>query len=135
MNNTYVAHVRKSDNAEQSLVTHLFEVSVIAEKLASKIGVSDAGKLLGLMHDFGKYSKSFQSYIGSATGRLNPDIDDDYVDSKSLKGKVDHSSAGAQWVWLELKGYGKQGAGELCGQILAVCIASHHSGLMDWMLC
>jgi CRISPR-associated endonuclease/helicase Cas3 len=131
LNNGYIAHVRKADKKEQTLEEHLLGVSAISASFASKIGVADAGKLIGLMHDFGKYSQAFQSYISSATGKLNSDIDDDYVDAKSLKGKIDHSSAGAQWIWNELRKYGSQGQGELCGQILALCVASHHSGLID----
>ena len=54
---------------------------------------------------------------------------DDFVDAQALKGKVDHSTAGAQLVWRELS---KQGAmGRIVGQVLALCIASHHSGLID----
>lgn len=51
--------------------------------------------------------------------------------SKGLKGKIDHSTAGAQWVNASLKNYGPLGQGELCGQILAQCLASHHGGLRD----
>lgn len=129
--NEFIAHVRKKDQAKQSLESHLQDVSAIAGELAAKIGMREAGQLLGIMHDFGKYSKQFQDYIGSATGILNSDIDDDFVDADALKGKIDHSSAGAQWVWNTLKIYGAAGQGELCGQILALCIASHHSGLID----
>jgi len=126
-----IAHVRSSDLEEQTLEQHLSEVSLIVGRYASKIGMEKAGQLLGLMHDFGKYSQQFQTYIQSATGLLDSDIDDDWVDSKALKGKIDHSSAGAQWVWKELSKYGSGGQGKLCGQILALCIASHHSGLID----
>ena len=56
---------------------------------------------------------------------------EDFVNAGALKGKIDHSTAGAQWVWQELSKYGKNGEGKLCGQILALCIASHHSGLID----
>jgi len=125
--NGFIAHRRK-DGVEQSLVSHLTEVGEISAQLASKFGVSDAGKLTGLLHDMGKFSSDFQLYIGSATGKINPD-EDDYVDYRGLKGKIDHSSAGAQWVWGRCQGWGSQG--QLVGQILALCIASHHSGLID----
>jgi len=125
--NKFIAHRRK-DGKEQSLENHLNEVGDMAAELALKLGVPDAGTLIGLLHDFGKFSASFQSYIGSATGRINPD-EDDYVNFKGLKGKIDHSSAGAQWVWEACQNWGPQG--ELVGQILALCIASHHSGLID----
>lgn len=51
--------------------------------------------------------------------------------SNGLKGKIDHSTAGAQWINASLKNYGPLGQGELCGQILAQCLASHHGGLRD----
>lgn len=123
----YIAHRRK-DGKEQSLESHLSEVGAIACRLAAKMNASGAGELIGLLHDVGKYSFDFQSYIGSATGRINPD-EDEFVDFKGLKGKIDHSSAGAQWVWAFCKKKGD--TGQLVGQILSLCIASHHSGLID----
>ena len=123
----FIAHKRKTGE-EQLLTTHLSEVGKIASQLSSKLGVENVGELIGLLHDFGKFSKDFQIYLGSATGKINPD-EDDYVEFKKLKGKIDHSSAGAQWIWEKLHDQGKQGA--LVGQILALCIASHHSGLID----
>jgi len=127
----YVAHVRK-DGTRQSVHAHLSEVAQICAQLAAKIELQSAGELIGLMHDFGKYSQSFQNYIQSATGLLNPDIDDEYVDAAGLKGKIDHSTAGAQWIFQKLCQIGREkGQGELCGQLLALCVASHHSGLID----
>ena len=64
----------------------------------------------------------------SAVGKLNPD-DDEYVDAKGMKGKIDHSSAGAQYVWESLQK--KDHLRRIAGQIMSLCIASHHSGLMD----
>jgi CRISPR-associated endonuclease/helicase Cas3 len=129
--NDFVAHRRKADGEIQTVSQHLRAVSDIASQFSSKIGLPQAGRLIGLLHDFGKYSKAFQIYIKSATGFLNPDQDDEYIDSRGLKGKIDHSSAGSQYIWRELRKYGKLGQGELCGQILALCIASHHIGLID----
>ncbi len=127
----FIAHVHK-DGSKQSVEIHLSEVAVICARLAAKINMPLAGELIGLMHDFGKYSRDFQKYIQSATGLLNADLDEDYVDAKGLKGKIDHSSAGAQWIWQRLKQIGlAKGQGELCGQLLALCVASHHSGLID----
>ena len=126
--NKFIAHHRKKDAKDQTLETHLNEVGEIAGRLASKMGVSDAGQLLGLLHDLGKYSQDFQDYIGSATGKIDPD-ENEFVDFDALKGKIDHSSAGAQWVWQSYTKWGAQG--QLVGQILALCIASHHSGLID----
>ena len=67
--------------------------------------LESSGELIGLLHDLGKYSQEFRDYIHSALGLVNPD-EDDYVDSAALRGKVDHSSAGAQFVWQKLSAKG-----------------------------
>jgi CRISPR-associated endonuclease/helicase Cas3 len=125
----FIAHRRTSDQTSQTVREHLEDVSLISRCLAEKIGAADVGELLGLLHDFGKYSKHFQTYIQSATGMLAPDIDDEYVDATALRGRIDHSTAGAQWIWENFRRYGPPG--ELVGQMLALCLASHHSGLID----
>ncbi|MGN6984615.1 CRISPR-associated helicase Cas3' [Neisseria sp. P0008.S010] len=131
MNLNYIAHVRKSDGQPQSLQTHLTETAEIAKLLAAKLDLDQVGELLGLMHDFGKYSRKFQKYIHDETGLFNPDLDDE--ESTPNGSKVDHSTAGAQWVYRELRKFGvAQGIGELFGQMLGLCIASHHGeGLID----
>ncbi|WP_432467374.1 CRISPR-associated helicase Cas3' [Agarivorans sp. Z349TD_8] len=125
-----IAHIRKSDHELQSVEEHLNDVAALAASFADKLNIGDAGRIIGLLHDFGKYSQQFQQYIGSATGWIDPD-EDDYVDAKSQRGKVDHSSAGAQLIYRELSRFGGSGQGEICAQILALCVASHHSGLID----
>jgi CRISPR-associated endonuclease/helicase Cas3 len=128
----YIAHVRSdAPKSKQSLATHLSETGQLAAEFASKIGLENVGAVLGLLHDFGKYAREFQTYIQSATHYIEQD-DEDWVDAKLLRGKIDHSTAGAQYVWTELSNIAtKVGQGEMCGQILALCIASHHSGLID----
>ena len=126
-----IAHVRKLDGLQQLLIDHLLETSTISGQLAAKLNLGLVGELLGLMHDFGKYSRKFQKYIRDETGLFNPDLDDE--ESTPNGSKVDHSTAGAQWVYRELRKFGAaQGIGELFGQMLGLCIASHHGeGLID----
>lgn len=126
----YIAHIRKTDNAIQSVATHLMETAEIAKTLAGKLELPMAGQLLGLMHDFGKYSQDFQDYIRAMTG-IDADIDNDYVLPNGKK--IDHSTAGAKWTYQSLRKFGVQnGIGELIGQMLGLCIASHHgAGLID----
>ncbi|WP_032091951.1 CRISPR-associated helicase/endonuclease Cas3 [Necropsobacter rosorum] len=124
----YIAHIRRSDGVVQSVATHLLETAAIAKALAEKLDLASSGELLGLMHDFGKYAADFLNYITSAAG-IDPDADD-YVLPNGKK--IDHATAGAQWVYRALRKYGEQhGIGELCGQILGLCLASHHGGLID----
>lgn len=47
----YIAHVRTSDKEKQTVMTHLLEVAEITKLLAAKINVSEAGELIGLLHD------------------------------------------------------------------------------------
>lgn len=127
---TFLAHIR-IENAEkigQSVEDHLIGVSKIASRNAAKIGLGRSGALLGLLHDLGKYSNVFQDYIKSATGLLDQDADN-YVDSKGLKGKIDHSTAGAQYIWNKAKD--KEITFQIAAQLLSLCITSHHSGLID----
>ncbi len=128
MKNHLIAHLREKDKKPQYLWEHLSEVSDLAGQFANKIGLKEVGEILGLLHDLGKASKEFQDYIQSATGLKNPDSDD-YVDAKAKKGKVDHSSAGAQVIYENFLSKGSRG--RIAAQVLALCIASHHSGLID----
>ena len=66
-----IAHWRASDNTPHYLDTHLSDVSVLCSVFAGKLGLHRAGKLIGLLHDLGKYSQEFRSYIGSALGLVS----------------------------------------------------------------
>jgi CRISPR-associated endonuclease/helicase Cas3 len=123
----YVAHIDKNEHI-QPLKDHLLNVSGLCAKNASKVGIADAGTIIGLLHDFGKYSSSFQHYIFSACGLIDQDADG-YVAADQMKGKIDHSTAGAQVLW-ELSTKVKPSY-QIALQILSVCIASHHSGLIN----
>ncbi|MGR5549912.1 CRISPR-associated helicase Cas3' [Vibrio sp. DNB22_12_1] len=145
-NEYYIAHPDIEHGHHQSVYAHLQSVSELACKLATKIGFAEQGRLIGLMHDFGKYSCAFQNYmrliIAEQTG-YNPDYDEGSAEtqnSKSLKGKIDHSSAGAQWIInsifphigkLKQRDEALVPYGVAIAQALSMCIASHHSGLID----
>ena len=120
----FVAHLGRDGSADQPLVQHLLSVSHLANLHAEQLGLGLAGATLGLFHDLGKYSEAFQNYI-QETATLSKE------EKKSLRGTVDHSSAGAQTIWraFDLR----SGKERLIGQMLALCIASHHSpsGLID----
>lgn len=108
----FIAHRRESDGVLQSVNDHLFGVAALARSFAERIGLGAAGEVLGLLHDLGKFSAAFQSRINDA----NPE-------------RVDHSTAGAQLIWNESSPTGDHGA--IAGQFLALCVASHHGGLID----
>lgn len=109
-------------------MTHLLEVSELAQRFASKIALPLSGALIGIAHDLGKYSSAFQKYIRAATGLLGPE-EKKWADGQ--KGQVDHSTAGAQLIWDKLEIQGPQPM--FTAQILATCVASHHTGLLDFV--
>lgn len=123
--NDLIAHIRK-DKTEQLLLTHLTEASELAEGFAAKVGLPEIGKIMGLLHDFGKASDVFQGYIRSKQGIISPD-EDGYIDAQ--RGEIDHSTAGAQLIYEKLVNRGE--AGKILAQFLSIAIASHHSGLID----
>jgi CRISPR-associated endonuclease/helicase Cas3 len=118
----FLAHL-EDDGRGQLLRDHLLSVSQDAGRMSEKIGLRAAGAAIGLLHDLGKYSRDFQRYLRRMT------LDQDTEEQAPGRGTIDHSTAGAQTIWRNLKSRGKLEG--IVGEILSVCIASHHSGLID----
>lgn len=116
----FLAHFRESDGAEQGLWEHLRNVACLASEFADKVGLREIGQILGLLHDLGKGTREFDTYIRTAVGLIDGT-------NEVSEGKLDHSTAGAQYILSFLK----DGIGPLSAQIMALIIASHHSGLID----
>lgn len=96
----------------QTLETHLHECARIASANAARIGLPNIGRLIGLLHDIGKFSDAFQTYINgnAASGG-------------------DHSSAGGLWA---LKHFPPctNFSNHAFRQIIALCCFSHHAGTL-----
>jgi CRISPR-associated endonuclease/helicase Cas3 len=125
----YIAH------ESQTLEEHLLGVAELSKDHTEKIGMGIYGELLGLLHDFGKYSAEFQKYISDAIKisdpDFNPDEDEDFEDTAGKKGKIDHSTAGAQYLTQYFNRTTSSNAHKLVGQLLSICLVSHHSGLIN----
>ncbi|WP_432646451.1 CRISPR-associated helicase Cas3' [Mitsuokella sp.] len=89
------------DGRKQKLIDHLKGTSKLVEQFADVFAAGEWGRMAGLFHDVGKYSQAYQR-------RLLEDGP-----------RVDHSTAGA----LLMK--------KIRNAYLALCIASHHSGLLN----
>ncbi|MEM9158768.1 MAG: CRISPR-associated helicase Cas3', partial [Verrucomicrobiota bacterium] len=126
---TFIAHFRKRDGEIQSLEDHLKETAYLCSCFALEIGLPLCGRLLGLLHDIGKYSSTFQKYIRDVTG-LNGEAA--VAEAKLLRGKVDHATAGGQIVW---RAYKANQIPCFVAQILSVVLISHHSrsGMKDFI--
>lgn len=103
-------------NHWEPLEAHLDSVAQLAGGFAAAFGAREWGTLLGRWHDIGKYSESFQRYLLRTA-------DNDAGEERQARGRVDHSTFGAQHAFSVVGGH--------AGQILAFCIAGHHAGLPD----
>lgn len=110
----FYAHTKRDKNGNlaprsewEELLPHLELTAALTRDFASKFGGGDLGHIAGLWHDIGKATPAYIDYF--ATGHY--------------KGIRDHATAGAQIV--------AKGMGGALGQIVANCIAGHHTGLLD----
>ncbi len=101
----FVAHIRESDGAEQTVKEHLEKTAARARAFGERFGNGDAAWLCALFHDVGKFSEAFQKRI--------------YGENKQ---RVDHSTAGAKELSSRYANIGR---------MLAYCVAGHHAGLPD----
>lgn len=104
--NAYIAHLDpQSQYAPQKLRDHLQNVADLARAFAPLPILKDMAYQCGLYHDVGKFAVKFQNYI---RGKYH--------------GRVDHSTAGAQLLVKNRT---------LASIYEAICIAGHHTGLLD----
>lgn len=91
----------------EPLADHLLAVGRRAALFANIFGLGALGEVAGRLHDIGKASRAYQSYIRGAAGSRGPD----------------HSTAGARVA--------RERFGCPFGQIIAYAIAGHHAGLAN----
>jgi len=109
----YYAHSRKGEDKFrwQLLKDHLNNTANLAEAFGTDAGISELAKMAALLHDIGKYSKEFQRRLDGSGG------------------KVDHATAGAK----EIRAlFNKDQNQKFLADMLAYCIAGHHTGLPDY---
>lgn len=100
----------KAEAQWEPLADHLAAVGSLAREFAAPFGCSEITQVMGWLHDIGKASLAYQTYIRKPREAGGP------------KGP-DHSSAGAQEA---VRAYGRE-----LGRLMAFGIAGHHAGLMD----
>lgn len=109
----YYGHSRKDKPKSewQLLLKHLTNTADLAEKFGADAGISELARTAALLHDIGKYSKEFQKRL-DGSGQ-----------------KVDHATAGAK----EIRNlFNKDQNQKYFSDLLAYCIAGHHTGLPDY---
>jgi CRISPR-associated endonuclease/helicase Cas3 len=104
----------------EPLAAHLDKVANSAAAFADAFGARLWGEVLGNCHDLGKLSDKFQHRLrlfGKESVDAGAEEDDPHT------ARVDHATYGARFV--------AENAGAIFGQLLAFCIAGHHTGLPD----
>ncbi|MCL6452914.1 MAG: CRISPR-associated helicase Cas3' [Alicyclobacillus sp.] len=112
----FYAHSR-DDGQYQPLKEHLTNVASLCLAFADVFGAGYLGYLAGILHDVGKYSAEFQRRVRGESIR------------------VDHSSAGAQWIVrpdVARHLLGKTRFDFHFAVMVAHAIAGHHGGLQNY---
>lgn len=119
----YPAHIRTDREGEtlavQSVEEHCDAVSELAELLLEPVGLGKAGKLLGQVHDLGKYTPEFRDYLEKAASGDNVQ-----------RGSVNHTFAAVRLLLERFHGDVCESAEDLACEILAAAAGAHH-GMFD----
>ena len=119
------AHTRKDSPPSdwEPLEVHLDKVARSAAAFAEVFEAGLWGEVLGQCHDLGKLSEDFQSYLSEAGSKSADAGAEEDADTHIPGKRVDHSTFGARFA--------ERSVGGSAGQLLAFCIAGHHTGLPD----
>ncbi len=115
-----LAHIRETDQTEQTLKEHSVNTAAIAAENLKRIGLYSFGYFVGLHHDMGKAIEPFQTYLRKSV--LNA--------GEYVKKAPPHAPAGAIWVY-ERYFAGDDQNRKCAAQIAAMAILGHHGGLAD----
>jgi len=120
----YIAHIRESDMQMQSVEEHLTDVMRLAEAYGEKLGVLHITGLAGMLHDMGKFTDAFRTYLLEAV--QNPH-------APPRRGSVDHSTAGGRLLFELFHNRESSKFAGLTAEVVGNAIISHHSYLHDFL--
>lgn len=117
-----VAHVDCKTRRIQTLREHSINVSELCGQLAYNLHMKALPTLCGLLHDMGKGTQQFQSYLLISAG-IKP--------GSVQRGSVHHAPIGAIYVYRRWYDPNRELASRTSAQLLMMAIYGHHTGLMD----
>jgi CRISPR-associated endonuclease/helicase Cas3 len=113
-----IAHIHPLTGEKQTIKEHCYGTAKFAEIFGNKIKMGNMAFIAGILHDMGKYTKTFSIYLEKAIKDKN----------NAKRGTVNHAGAGAIFVYERY--YKGDDLHKLTAQLLIDSIFSHH-GLFD----
>lgn len=117
----YIAHIREIDHTYQSVQEHLEGVAQLASHYGKSVNLSKTAELAGFLHDLGKFSNAFKSYLIDVV-----------IHQKKIAPHIDHSTAGAKYLY-ERFGQSDNIFQTYLIELVGMAILSHHSGLQNFL--
>ena len=111
----YYAKSRQKNGKQPIVKEHNADVSVKAKEYGEEIGLSKEAETAGLLHDFGKYSGSFQGILEG-----------------TIKHSIDHAVGGALYLYSRKEGDDNSFKGPPALLHIMEAIRGHHDGLVGW---
>lgn len=123
---TVIAHMRKRDYKIQTVQDHLESVASLAKEYGKKAGFAAMAELAGFLHDMGKNTKAFSTYIDNAVKETGEPLE-----------RIDHSTAGAKYLfenyYVGTPTTQADMMTNLVVEMVGMVILSHHSGLQNFV--
>lgn len=118
----FPAHIRKGeqDTLAQTVQSHCCGAGAYASRDLSEIGLTSTALLAGQLHDLGKNTDTFRSYLENAVIHGLP----------VQRGSVNHTFAGCRFLLERYHQSDCLGYEEISAELLAFAVAAHH-GLFD----
>lgn len=113
----YLAHIRESTEGivNQTAREHSRNTARYAAEALRPVGLEQAGTLMGLVHDCGKFKNEFLQYLQDPNG---------------IRGSVNHTFAGCRFLLEQYHSQAEDPLQKLSAELLALAVGSHH-GLFD----
>ena len=117
----FPAHIRRTGETEvrQPVSDHNRQTSQYALNALAAARLGGAAKLVGLLHDMGKYTVRYRGYLENAVYGMGP----------TVRGSVNHSFAAVRYLLEHYHGRASP-CGPLTAELLAYVAGAHH-GLFD----
>ena len=118
-----IAHIDCETRREQSLLEHSRNVSGLCSQAASVLRLGALASLIGLIHDMGKATENYRTYLLISAG---------VIQGRASRGSVHHAPVGAIFAyrrWFHRPE--ADTAMKTTAQIVMLTVYGHHSGLMD----